>query len=74
MEDNPHDPNAVALWLEVKKFLKAERYHLGYVPASRAKYLAPKLRAGVKVSVTVTDVTGGTKEKPTRGVNVVIRY
>jgi hypothetical protein len=69
-EDNPHDPNAVALWLDAM----GKRYHIGYVPASRARYLAPKLRDGLQVEVVVMAVTGGTPTKPTRGVNIALRY
>lgn len=70
LEDNPHDPNAVALWLDAM----GKRYHIGYVPASRARYLAPKLREGLRVEVVVLSVTGGTPTKPTRGVNIALRY
>ncbi len=70
--DNPEDPNAVALVLESGIFRK-RRFHLGYLSREVARDVAELLRSGKKLKVVVTDVTGGTKEKPTRGVNIVIR-
>lgn len=43
--DNPHDKNAIAIFIVVKKLfglIKSE-YHLGYVRATSARKMAPKL-------------------------------
>jgi len=67
--DNPADPEAVALWLENDK----GQFHLGYLSHERAETVGGMLRAGQTLDVTVSEVTGGVKGKPTRGVNIVIR-
>ncbi len=67
--DNPVNPRAVALWLEAE----GQEFHLGYLSDERAESVGESLRAGRPVEVMVSEVTGGVKGKPTRGVNVVIR-
>ncbi len=72
--DNPHDPNAVGLWYRARFGLFMRDVHLGYIGRTHSAYVAEKLRAGNRVTVTVSQVTGGSKDKPTMGVNVVIRW
>jgi len=73
--DNPYgEGHAVKLILERKGRLRRKRYHLGYVTKRAAPEVDAALRAGKRVDVIVMDVTGGTKEKPSRGVNVMIRW
>ena len=72
--DNPHDPNAIGLWLVKGWFIFRRRYHIGYIPRERARTLAIRMRAGTKLAVIVRNVTGGTRKKRTRGVNIIIRY
>jgi len=67
--DNPADPAAVALWLEHA----GQWFHLGYIPKNRAGDVAQRLRAGRQLEISVTAVTGGVRDKPTRGVNILIR-
>ena len=69
---NPYDPNAVALWLKRRGCLGKKQFHLGYVHRGKVKEVAALMDAGRKVTVTVVAVTGGTADKPTRGVNIVI--
>lgn len=78
--DNPHDPNAIKLWLEVSKKLLFKLlsgrnlwFHIGYIQSDLAQNLAPILRDGQPVTITILEITGGTKCKPTRGLNIVIR-
>jgi len=71
--DNPHDENAVALWIVGKPFLgKPKEYHVGYVGAQLSQGIANYLRAGRSLMISVSEVTGGTFSRPTRGVNIVI--
>lgn len=73
--DNPVDPNAIAIWYERPgRLFGKTAYHLGYLSEEWAAELAPLLRKGVKLKVDVLAVTGGTKEKESRGVNIVIRF
>ena len=67
--NNPADPDAVALWLENDE----GQFHLGYLSHERAEIVGGMLRAGQMPDVTVSEVTGGVRGKPTRGVNIVIR-
>jgi len=68
--DNPYGENAIGLWLTVGR----KRYHVGYLRSELAAELAPIVKADIPLYVTVLSVTGGTKEHPTRGVNIVVRY
>ncbi len=45
-------------------------YQVGYVNPELARELSPLLDQGVPVEARITDITGGSEEKPTRGVNV----
>jgi single-stranded-DNA-specific exonuclease len=45
-------------------------YQVGYVTPDMAELLAPFLDAGGIVDACITDITGGSEDKPTRGVNV----
>lgn len=67
--DNPVNPKAVALWLETAD----GQFHLGYLSDEHAVSVGERLRAGQHLEVIVSKVTGGVRDKPTRGVNVVIR-
>lgn len=68
--DNPVDPDAVAVWLPLGK----KRHQLGYLSADRAEIIAPLLDDGWSAEAVVQAVTGGTLEKPTRGVNIIIKF
>lgn len=73
--DNPVDPNAVAIWLvQPGRFFGKTEYHLGYLSEEWAAKLAPVLRQGVNLKIDVLGVTGGTKDKESYGVNIVIRH
>jgi len=45
-------------------------YQIGYVNPELAREIAPLIDQGGGVEAQITDITGGTEEKPTRGVNV----
>ena len=45
-------------------------YQVGYVTTDMAEILAPYLDAGGGLEARITDITGGSEDKPTRGVNV----
>ena len=63
--DNPHDPAAIAVWT-------ADRRQLGYLPAATAADLAGDMDSGVPAVARIANVTGGTAERPTIGVNLQI--
>jgi len=63
--DNPQDANAVAVF-------RANGEQVGYLSAGVAEQLAPLLDAGAPVTAEVSEVTGGTPDKPTYGVNIRI--
>ena len=63
--DNPKDPLAIGVWLEAKQ--------LGYLPAGRtAEDILRKISSGQTVTAKISSLTGGTKDKPTCGVNIQI--
>lgn len=72
--DNPYDPGAVGLWYRARFGLFMRDVHIGYITRTHSAYVAEKLRAGKRVTVTVTQVTGGSQDRPTMGVSIVIRF
>ena len=48
-------------------------YQVGYVNPEIAEVLAAILDEGGVVEAQITDITGGTEDKPTMGVNVAFR-
>jgi hypothetical protein len=45
-------------------------YQVGYTNPEIAQLLAPFMDEGGRVEAHITSITGGTEDKPTRGVNV----
>ncbi len=69
--DNPVDPNAVAVYVSVGGILRSRRVMIGYLKSELAAALVAELRAGASASTTVTAVTGG-GDGMNRGVNLLI--
>ncbi|MEX2650320.1 MAG: HIRAN domain-containing protein [Alphaproteobacteria bacterium] len=63
--NNPHDPNAVMVFTRAGE-------QIGYLRTELAADLAPVMDAGHRWGAEVLEVTGGTRHKPTRGVNIRI--
>jgi hypothetical protein len=63
--DNPVDPKAVAI-------LRADGEQVGYLEARAAAELHRELASGEQIPCYITDLTGGTRDKPARGVNIYI--
>ena len=70
---NPVDPNAIGIWAETSGLLRKKRLQIGYLSEQWAKQIAPALDGGWRYDLTVLAVTGGTRDKPTRGVNIQIK-
>lgn len=66
--DNPYDSNAVAVW--VKGNVLASEVQIGYLKAEVAEEIADYMDGGGVVEAQITEVTGGTRDKPTFGVNI----
>jgi hypothetical protein len=63
--DNPVDPEAVML-------VRASGQQVGYLEARVAHETTSRVRSGEMWGVMVTEVTGGTREQPTRGANIAM--
>jgi hypothetical protein len=63
--DNDHDSNAV-------KIMREDGDFLGYIPSETAEELAERMDAGEEAWAEITTLTGGTDDKPTRGVNIEV--
>lgn len=63
--DNEHDENAIAVFNESWE-------QIGYLSRSVAAELAPLMDEGYEVECTVTEITGGTDDKPSYGCNIEI--
>lgn len=68
--ENPVDPNAV----KVCKFESAKQLgqQLGHLNRDLAAEVNRKREAGYRIEALVTNVTGGTKSKPNRGLNLIL--
>lgn len=56
---NKHDPNAIAVYLKVPRFFGLLGYsftQIGFLKASKAKSLAPKIDSGMVVTAKVSSI------------------
>jgi hypothetical protein len=60
--DNKYDKNAIAIFIEVK----AKRFQIGYVSSAAARDLRIE-----RYTVTIKEITGGTRDQKTLGVNIL---
>lgn len=71
--DNPHGDSAIGLWMDRGGLFRKKRsFHVGYIPHGLADNLVRDLHAGRMLDVRVSEVTGGTHSKSSRGVNLII--
>ena len=71
--DNPHDANAVAVSIKARTLIVfSAEVQIGYLNADVASEIAPYIDSGGTVRAEITEVTGGTDEKPTLGVNILL--
>lgn len=61
---NPFDLNAIQVWHRAGQ--------VGFLNADLAAELAPDMDAGAEFTAEVEEVTGGTRDKPHLGLNIVI--
>lgn len=66
--DNKFDKNAVAVWIETSE----GRKQIGYLDSHTAEQVAGDLENGIPWYGIITDITGGSDDKPTRGVNIFL--
>jgi HIRAN domain len=64
-DDNPVDKNAIAL-------LTTGGEQVGYLHARLASEVRDWFASGERVAVTVAEITGGTRDRPTQGVNILV--
>ena len=62
--DNEYDLNAI-------KVMVGNR-HIGYLNADLARNVCSSVKRGRRYLAVIKEITGGTKDKPTRGVNLEI--
>jgi hypothetical protein len=70
--DNPADSNAISVWIKARFLGFDGEVQIGYLSREVAEELAPVIDGGGEVAAKISDVTGGTNEKATRGVNIQI--
>lgn len=64
-EDNAHDDFAV-------RVLRANGDQLGYLRSRHGEEVVGNSERGCKYAAIITDLTGGTQGKPTRGANIAV--
>lgn len=62
--NNEYDMNAIKVTVGKR--------HIGYLNAELAREVCNKSRKGVRYSAVIKNITGGTRDKPTLGVNLEI--
>ncbi|MCZ6556600.1 MAG: HIRAN domain-containing protein, partial [SAR324 cluster bacterium] len=62
---NSHDSNAVAIFT-------MSGQQLGYISRDLSAEIAERLDRGSPVTARISDITGGTAERPTFGVNIEV--
>ena len=68
--DNPYGDHAVAVHMIREEMTRDKTYHLGYIPDTQSKKIFKALQKGATIQAKVTKLTGGTRQKPTFGVNL----
>jgi len=64
--ENEHDKNAVAV---VNVDVKG---HLGFLPKDTARSVVRGMKEGLEYYCEISEITGGTKGKPTLGANLLV--
>ena len=67
-EPSPQDPNNVSIYIITPDVTT----QIGSLNARYSALVAPAIDAGKPITVIVTEITGGTPDKPTTGVNVAV--
>lgn len=63
---NEFDPNAIAVYID--------DFQIGYISSDLARTLAPIMDSGGKVKAEIAEITGGTRDRPTTGLNIIVDY
>lgn len=68
-DENSYESDAIMILLR----RSGKMYHLGYVGSELSQWMGSMLRSGRNMNAWVTEVTGGTRKKKSRGVNILIQ-
>lgn len=73
--ENEFDINAIAVYVTYSSVLSMmkTKAQIGYIPEQTAVGLARSMDAGETVSVSISEITGGSGRKKNIGVNIIIR-
>ena len=69
---NAYDANAIGVWVSANGWFRAKMVQIGYIGTELAAELAPVMDGGGGVEARVASVTGGTRTRPTLGVNIEV--
>jgi len=72
--NNPYDSNAVGVWILARAlWVFTDDVQIGYLPAGHvAEEIARHMDRGGTVTGEIVNITGGTHDKPTLGVNILL--
>ena len=70
--DNPHDSNAIAVMFSYRRWFRTHTAQIGHLNAELAERIVLDFDQGKRVQARVKEVTGGTRQKPTLGVNIAL--
>ena len=69
--ENKHDRNAIEVYCERKGWFGSTSYdQIGFLNRELAEDMAAHMDTGGKAHAVITDITGGTPDKPTLGCNI----
>jgi len=69
---NQYGDQTVGVWLN--KLVNKRIMQIGYIKSEIAEEIADQIDRGLVVLAEIEEVTGGTKDKPTFGVNLIVHF
>ena len=73
--DNPHGAEAIKIIYGLELPDEVKRVHIGYVPAHTAHAISDIIDTNQgRFYAKISEVTGGTEDKPNRGINIIIYW
>jgi hypothetical protein len=70
--DNPYGNTAIAVYVSKSRWRRSKIVQIGYIRSELSKDLAPLMDKGKEIKGKIKNITGGTRKKKTRGVNIEI--
>ena len=70
--DNQYDSHATGVWIKIRSLFSSSEAQIGYLNRSVAREVVDHIESGRTARAKISNLTGGTRSKKTRGVNIEI--